>query len=170
MGIDGARVDHAFVTPDFVEQPVAFLDSALAAHQHVKQFEFDARQAQWFARHFDVVSRRIERDRSDRQLFFVGGFAFPAAQNGADAQDELARAERLCHVIVRAEFQADDAIDLLRFRGQHQDWDMSRGPIGLENLADFQARHFRQHQIENDERRRFLLRETQPSRSVRRRV
>ena len=44
-----------------------------------------------------------------------------AAQQRAHAGDQLARAERLGQVVVGAQLQADDAVELLGARGQHQD-------------------------------------------------
>ena len=41
--------------------------------------------------------------------------------HGADARDELAEAERLDDVVVGAELEADDAVDLLAPRGHHDD-------------------------------------------------
>ena len=56
--------------------------------------------------------------------FFLGHLALAAAQDGLDPQEHFARTERLGHIIIRAKFEADDAIDLLRFRGQHDDRDV----------------------------------------------
>jgi hypothetical protein len=42
------------------------------------------------------------------------------ARDGADARHDLAREERLHHVVVRAELEADDPIDLIAARRQHQ--------------------------------------------------
>src|SRR4051794_30014795 len=39
--VDGARVDETFVTPDFIEQPVAMLNAPLPTHQHAQQLELD---------------------------------------------------------------------------------------------------------------------------------
>ncbi len=44
-----------------------------------------------------------------------------AAQDAGDAQRELARLERLRHIVVRAQLEAGDAAVGLGFRGQHQD-------------------------------------------------
>jgi hypothetical protein len=42
-----------------------------------------------------------------------------AAQDAADARQQLARAEGLGQVVVGAHFQADDAVDLVGTRGEH---------------------------------------------------
>jgi hypothetical protein len=45
----------------------------------------------------------------------------PATQDRSDPGGELAHGERLDHVIVRSELEADDAIDLLPASGEHDD-------------------------------------------------
>src|SRR5437868_10358666 len=52
-----------------------------------------------------------------------------------------------------SKFQADDPVDLFRLCCQHQDRNMAGRRIAFQNLADLQPGHFRQHQIENNERR-----------------
>ena len=86
-------------------------------------------------------------------FFFLFGVASP--HNRPNAQDHFAGAERLRHVIVGAKLQADNSIDLFRLRSQHHDWDLARRGIAFQDFADFQPRHFRQHEIEN-EKVRFL--------------
>ena len=98
----------------------------------------------------NLVSRRIDGDRSGRETI-IDVFRTAATQNGFDPQNHFARTKRFRHVIVRAEFQSNNAIDLLRARRQHQDWNVARGCIALEQFANFESGHFRQHQIENDE-------------------
>ena len=59
-----------------------------------------------FRRFFGVTAR-----------FAVG---VQAAQDGAHPRGDLARAERLGHVVVAAQFEADDAVDLVGTGGQEQ--------------------------------------------------
>src|SRR3984957_13220180 len=51
----------------------------------------------------------------------------PPAQDGLAAQDQLARAERLGHVVVGAHLQAADPVFLVRLGRQHQDGRGARG-------------------------------------------
>ena len=55
-----------------------------------------------------------------------GGAASP--HDRAHARDQLAGRERLDHVVVGAELEADDPIDLLAARGEHDDRDVGLGP------------------------------------------
>ena len=62
-------------------------------------------------------------------------FFFSAAQGTIDAQDQFAGAERLGDVIIGAELEADDLVNFLGFRGEHNDGDVARFGIALEDAA-----------------------------------
>ena len=99
------------------------------------------------------MARGIDRNRSGAEVFAFLGLATP--QNRLNAQDDFAWTERFGDVIVRPKFQANDAIDFLRLRRQHHDRNVPGCGIGFQNFANFETRHFRQHQIENDKGRFF---------------
>jgi hypothetical protein len=67
---------------------------------------------------------------------------------------QFADGERLGHVVVGAQLQADDFVDFLAASGEHDD--RNRGPLGFELLADVETAHFRHHHVQNDEVRRYL--------------
>ena len=71
-----------------------------------------------------------------------------AAEERLDACDQLVVVERLAHVVVRADAQADDAVGRLALRGDEQDRDV--GLLAeLETQADaVDARH---HDVEAHE-------------------
>ena len=71
-----------------------------------------------------------------------------AAQHGADAGQQLPRVERLRHVVVGAEFQADDPVGLLAHRGQHDDRHVG---LGAQPAGEVEAAFARQHQVEHHE-------------------
>ena len=70
------------------------------------------------------------------------------AEDGADPRCELAQRERLGHVVVGAELEADDLVDLGVLRGEHDD--RHRG-LGAEDPADLDARELGEHEVEQDE-------------------
>ena len=75
------------------------------------------------------------------------GGAGAAAQDRADAGDQLAGAERLDHVVVGAEFEAEDAVDLLAASGEHDD----RHVGGRSDLAgEVAAVAVGKHHVEQD--------------------
>src|SRR5437867_325468 len=60
----------------------------------------------------------------ERRAFRLFAFGRGAAEDGLDPGDELARVERLRHVVVRADLEPDDLVDVFVTRGQHQDRDV----------------------------------------------
>ncbi|MPN58566.1 hypothetical protein SDC9_206273 [bioreactor metagenome] len=81
-----------------------------------------------------------------------------AAKHRLDAGDHLAWAKRFYDIVVRAELQPDNAVNLLAFCGEHQ----NRQLRGFANLAtDLDSAHLRHHNIqyaEHDLRRKALQR------------
>src|SRR5262245_39732593 len=96
----------------------------------------------------------------DRRLA-LAHLTLAAAQNGLNAQEELAHAEWLHHVVVRAELEADDAIDLLTFGRQHHHGNSASRRTFLELLTDLRARHVGKHQVEQDEIRSLFASEAE---------
>ena len=77
-----------------------------------------------------------------------GGGAASAAKKGADPRHDLARAERLGDVIVRAYLETDQGVRLLGTRGKHQHiyvGGLADAPERLESVDPWQPH------IENDE-------------------
>jgi hypothetical protein len=62
------------------------------------------------------------------------------------ARRQLARLERLGHIVVGAELQADDPVDVVPARGQHDDRNAARPADAPQRLHPVQARH---HHVEN---------------------
>ena len=71
-----------------------------------------------------------------------------APQHGADAGRELARRERLRHVVVGAELEPDDPVGLLASRGEHDHRELR---AGADPPAQLEAVRSGQHQVEHDE-------------------
>ena len=70
-------------------------------------------------------------------------------QDGADAGQQFARAERLHHVVVGADFEQQDLVHLVPDRAQHDDGSLHFG--GTQLLADFHTVHARQAQIHQNQ-------------------
>src|SRR5262249_12300536 len=77
-------------------------------------------------------------------------FAY-ATENRFHTQDKLAWAEGLHHIIVRADFESYNAIDLFGASRKHNDRNAS-GAITLAKVsADFQTVNVRQHDVKDDQ-------------------
>ena len=103
-------------------------------------------------------TRRLPNSNARRRLLL----ALRAPQDRLHAEQELAHAERLHDVVVGAELEADDAIDLLALRGEHDDLGVARRRVALQRLADLGARDVGQHEVEQDEVGPLLAREAEP--------
>src|SRR5437588_11501638 len=51
VSIDSAGIDHAFITPDFIEQTISLLDAAASLHQRAQKFELQTVQLARFPIH-----------------------------------------------------------------------------------------------------------------------
>ena len=99
----------------------------------------------------------IHLDRTDLPAQLSVFRRCAAAQDGADAQDQLAHAERFGDEIVGAQLEAEHAIDLFAACGQHQHRHLAGARRRLQLLADFRSGHVGQHQVEQDQLRHALL-------------
>jgi hypothetical protein len=98
----------------------------------------------------DLAARGVDRQRTggDRARRRPLGGSLNAAQQRAHAGDELALAERLGHVVVGADAEADEQVGLGVQRGEHEHRD---GPVALDAAADLVAVDAGQHDVEDDE-------------------
>src|SRR5215471_18657094 len=93
VSVNGAGIDHTFVTPDIAEQAVALLNTAATLHQRTQQFVLETGEINDFAVDGDVMAQAVDLDRSgSKRLRFVRRLA--SAQNCLSAQDHFARRER----------------------------------------------------------------------------
>src|SRR6478672_10243432 len=120
MDVDGARVDVGIVAPDRFEQPLAREDAAGVLEEMPQQPELGRAEWDWVAVAADPVAADVHLDVGITELLASQRRA-DAAQNRADPGHELARAERLGHIIVGARVEAADTVALLAARSQHHD-------------------------------------------------
>ena len=121
VDVDGARAAREREAPDALEQ-------ALARHHDAGVGEEEGEQVELHARQLDLVAARRRRcgrpcsstmsPTATRSLVLVG---LGPPQDGPHARDELAGRERLRHVVVRAELEPGDAVDLLVARRHDHD-------------------------------------------------
>ena len=78
----------------------------------------------------------------------TGAWRAPAAQDRLDARHQLARAEGLADVIVGAEVETDEAVDLLDARRHHHDRHVAEA---AELAADLEPVAAREHQVQENE-------------------
>ena len=71
-----------------------------------------------------------------------------AAQDRLDPRDELARVERLGHVVVGAQLQPDDLVHVVAARGEHDDRQVA---LLAQSAAHFPAVELGHHQVEHEQ-------------------
>ena len=96
----------------------------------------------------DRPAGRVDVERAERQVRGVVRATTGPSQGGSDASDEFRDVERLLHVVVRAGLQADDDVERIRPRGEH-DHRHGRRPPDL--AADLQPVEPGQHDVQQDE-------------------
>src|SRR5581483_7132816 len=148
MHVQSLGVADVVGAPDAVYQLAAGEHSAAVAHQVLEKIKLLERQRDRLTidRHdvtFDVHAHRTRLEHAVGATEVVGVGA--AAQHRANAGDQLARGVRLGDVVVGAEFQPDDLVDLA-VAGRHHDHRHTGFRPKL--LAHVGAAHPRQHQVQ----------------------
>ena len=90
-------------------------------HQEREQVELLGRQLDGLAGDRHLARLAVEGRRRRARARRGRGRALGAAEDRLDPRDELARRERLRHVVVGADLEPGDAVGLLVARGQHHD-------------------------------------------------
>jgi len=133
VGVHGAAVDVLGVAPDGGEQARAGLHPPLALEQHLEQAKLGGGERDLPVADLDPVRIGVEPDGPGLEGRRLIGAGRVAAQHRLDAQHDFTRAEGLGDVIVGAELEADDAVDLLALRGEHDQGDARGRRIALEH-------------------------------------
>ena len=119
------------------------------AHQHFQKVEFGAGQLQRLVADFRLPFGRVKGNVAGGNAAGVARRIFTAllgaAQNGIDARQKFARLAGFGNVVVGTHFQADDAVDVVAFGGEHDDGDFALRAHGFEYV---QTVHFRHHRIQ----------------------
>ena len=125
------------------------------AHQGFEHGELARGQRQFFAIFLQCAQAHVKRERPECDDFLVarrrarhlGDGA--AAQHGMNARQQLARVEGLGQVVVGADFEADDAVNVFAFGRQHDD---GRAVVRCAQApADGQAVFAGHHQVQHDQ-------------------
>ena len=109
--------------PDAFEQLVAGENLAGVLRQVVEHVEFLGGQGDFLPIEGDQARLRVDGQIAKSQRIFGAGFSGGArpAQDSPHPADQLLRAERLDHVIIRAQFQPGDPVGFFAARGQQDD-------------------------------------------------
>jgi hypothetical protein len=153
MDVNAAIEGDEFAAENGLDHIVAGDDMARSLEEESEQIEFNRGELDFaiFAAdgagafvEFDVTENDCFGDRGSR----VGRREEAAAENSLNAGGELARIEGLHQVIVGADFQAMDTIDVVTASREHDHGEARPQPDLAERFKPFD---FREHYIEDDQ-------------------
>src|SRR3954453_4325335 len=144
--LDGVRRCERIVAPYLLEEPLSRHDDALVAHEVFEQLELALGEIDLATLAPDLVRVRVELQVADDEPRTSA--RRPAAQQRAQAREQLLALERLDEVVVGAGVEALDArLDRVA-RGEHED----RHIVGRAQAPrDLDAVDLRQAEIEDHE-------------------
>ena len=126
MGVHGAVETLEVAAPDPLDEKLAAERPSRVGDQHREQLELFAREVHRLAFERCAVRSDVDRERADVDLLRGSGALAPplevdSPQHRPHAGEELAEAEGLDQVIVGAHLEAQDAVDLVASRRDHDD-------------------------------------------------
>ena len=148
----GRDVAHGLHIPDFTEEFFLRIHMVRMPCQECQQVELLGRKGPLLAVHPHAPRGGVDLQAADLDHFILLHVAadqpLVTGQMRLHAGNQLAGAERLGHIIIRAEPQAADLVDIVLLRGHHDD----RGVLLIPDLpADLKTVHTGQHQVQDDQ-------------------
>src|SRR5256885_5015352 len=147
--VDGAIANDHVAAPDSVEDLAALEDPARAAQEERQQVELRAREREVVLANGRLAGARIQRELAgaERLLLRLSALRRPP-QDRPDPRRDLARRERLEHVVVGADLQADHPVRLLVAAGEDDHRDVAARAQRTEEIEPVPVG---QHQIEDEQ-------------------
>src|SRR5712692_283893 len=150
--VDRLAIAREVMAPNVFQQGVAGVHASRVREQVGDQVELARRQLDVLCVHYDAACRAVDAEVADR-VELGHGFRLIrvrrcAAHHSIDAGEHLADRKRLGDVVVRAELEADNLVDLGILGRDHDD----RHAAALAQRAtEVETAHAGQHQVEQDE-------------------
>ena len=166
MGIHRTGVAFKLIAPNRSEQFLARADASGVAQQILYEAEFRGRELDVLAEHRDLMGGGIDADPVAREHRIAFHHDL-APQDGADAEQQFPDVERLDHIVIRPQLEAEDAVHVFAPCRQHDDGDAHRAGVAFEFAADREPVHFRKHEVKQDEIRLAGAGQIQPFLAVR---
>src|ERR1700728_3765874 len=120
MDADGLLLALKIIAPDLIEQCLSRDDATVIIHEDAKQSELLGRESHRLAPNRELLARRIEDDlpQNDRVVVSRRNRVL-TAQSRLHARQKLMKGKRLGNVVVGAQLERQNLVDLLILRGQH---------------------------------------------------
>src|SRR5207249_4677046 len=127
------------VLPNIAEQLLPRLDAAAPLGQERQKLKLRRGQFNAFAMRRDQVFWNINVEVAGANDIALLLARLAALEQALDAQHQFTRTERLGHIIIRAQFKTQYAIDFRRLGREHQNRYPGDRRIAPQNLADFES-------------------------------
>ena len=149
--VDRARFPVIGAPAQALEELAPREDDAGALREHDEHLELDERQLRRLAANIDGSARHVDAKLAalDELLAFARQVRRRgSAQQRSHPASELPDRERLRDVVVRAELESENLVELLPARREHDDRHVA---LSAQSLADLEAVETRKHDVEHDE-------------------
>lgn len=151
MRIDRSSGKSWRVAPDVVQQRVAGLYSSSTGQERRQEPKLERREADFIIINPHPMSGGVDSKAAKADLGFGSTRFIDAPQDRFDAQEQLAHAEWLGHVVVSANFKANNPVDLVIFGGNHDDGNVFGGVFSPKLPANVGSGHIGEHKVEQNE-------------------
>ena len=146
--VDRALVADGRLVPERREDLRSREGLARVLAQQLQDAVLRGRQVYRLATHADLARVDIEDEVAEGELSLLARALAHASQDRLDAADEFTWRERLGHVVVGTELEAEDAVDFIAAGREHDDGDVR----GLADVAGkLEAALAREHHIEDEQ-------------------
>ncbi len=153
MAVDGAVSHHAVIVIQVVQQLLAREHFPRFVGKGLQQAELSRREIQKLAAPACLEAALVDNQRAFGVQHLQFALRFTAAKNGFHAGDDFTRAVGFADVIVRANFEAQQAVDFFDFCRHHDNRHVGEA---TNFPAQGQAVGAGEHQIQQDQIRRRL--------------
>ena len=148
MAVDGTVGYHAVVVIKMVQQLLAGEHFSWFMRERFQQSKFCRRQVKHFTAPGSLKTTFVDNQRAFSILLLQLALRFATAQNGFDARYHFPWAVRLADIVICANLQPQQAVDLFDFCRHHHDRNVRK----TTNFpAQRQAIGAREHQIQQDQ-------------------
>jgi len=151
MYIDRARLAVEVEAPRFLQDLLAAEDESVVLGEGEEKVKFLRAQVDGPGREAHFPSGGIDQQVTNVDRFGrICIFSFAAPQDRFDARNEFTRVERLGQVIIRAEFEAENLVNIFVAGGEHEN--SGRILRSAQSAADLKTIQFREHDVQHDQR------------------
>src|SRR5205823_6154465 len=147
MDVYRSRINLGVVAPDGFKQAFAREHTTRMLQEMLEQPELRRAKRDGVASPANAVPRDVHFDVRVTELL-AGECRADRTQHRADASDQLARTERLRHIIVGAGLEPADPVAFLAARGEHHDRHVGRSRPAAQAAADFDPADTYDHPVE----------------------